>query len=134
MSDFSKTISIGTSFPNPNDPNQNPDTVARFGLTGSDKAFIGVYNTGAEALNAFKVVFFGNRTAESVDGPSTATEWTSIGTAGIVQHGNPVDPTTLAAGAKMYFILDRLIPIHSLQILATVASGVGQLKIEFNRG
>lgn len=131
MSEFTRTLSIGTAFP---DPANNSS--GRFGLLESDKAVIGVYNnlSGSVTLNAFKVVFFPNATAEAVDGPSTATEWTSPESGGVIQHGNPVDPTTLAAGQKMYFILDKLKPIHSLQVLATVASGEGQLKIEFNRG
>ena len=111
--------------------------VGRLALDGADKAVIGVYNNLPESitLSAFKVVFFPNATAEAVDGPSTAAEWTSpAGGGNVIQHGNPVSPTTLVAGAKMYFVLINLKPIHSLQVLAAVASGEGRLKLEFNRG
>ena len=134
MSELTKVITVGTAFPDPDSQDILETQLARFGLLGSDKAVIGVYNTGSVALNAFKIVFFPNATAESVDGPSTGAEWTSPTAGNIIQHGNPVDPTTLAGGAKMYFVLDKLSPIHSLQVLATVASGEGVLKIEFNRG
>lgn len=135
MSEFTRVITVNTSFPDPDSSETLDSQTARFGLLGADKAVIGVYNTGSVALNAFKVVFFPNATAESVDGPSTGAEWTNPEAGNnVIQHGNPVDPTTLAAGAKMYFILHNLNPLHSLQVLASVASGQGALKIEFNRG
>ena len=135
MSEFTRVITVNTSFPDPDSSETLDSQTARFGLLGSDRAVIGVYNTGSVALNGFKVVFFPNATADSVDGPSTGAEWTNPEAGyNVIQHGNPVDPTTLAAGAKMYFILHNLNPLHSLQVLASVASGQGALKIEFNRG
>ena len=128
---MAEILTVGTSFADP-----VTDKKGRLELKGADKAVIGVYNNlpSSVTLNAFKVVFFPNATAEAVDGPTTAAEWTDPTSGNVVQHGNPVDPTTLAAGAKMYFILHKLKPLHSLQVMATVASGEGQLKIEFNRG
>lgn len=127
---MAELLTIGTSFA---DPAQTK--AARLELKGSDRAVIGVYNTGSVALNGFKVVFFPNATAESVDGPSTGAEWTSPASSQhVIQHGNPTDPTTLAAGAKMYFILHNLNPLHSLQVLASVTTGQGELRVEFNRG
>lgn len=136
MSELTRTIDIKTALPDPDSADTPLSQTARFGLLGSDKAVVGVYNNLTESitLNAFKVVLFPNATAESVDGPSTGSEWTSPVQGNVIQHGNPVDPTTLAAGEKMYFTLDKLKPMHSLQVLASVASGQGKLKVEFNRG
>ncbi|MEL7494807.1 MAG: hypothetical protein AAGJ95_12735 [Cyanobacteria bacterium J06554_11] len=126
---MAELLTIGTSFADP-----DTEKKGRLELKGADKAVIGVYNTGSVDLNAFKVVFFPNATAEAVDGPSTGAEWTSPEAGNnVIQHGNPVDPTTLAAGAKMYFVLTNVRAFHSLQVLASVASGAGKLKIEFGR-
>ena len=125
-------LDIGTTLA---DPTQT--TKGRFEVNGAEAVCIGVYNnlTDSVTLNAFRVVFFPNGNAEAVDGPDTAAEFTSpAGGGNVVQHGNPVDPTTLAAGQKMYFVLTNVRAFHSLQVLASVASGTGKLKIEFGRG
>ena len=133
-----KIITVDSTFADPDNPDENPDKVARFRLLDADRVCIGLYNNLSESitLTNFKIVFFPSDTAtEAIDGPSTGAEWTNPEAGNnVIQHGNPVDPTTLAAGAKMYFILHNLNPLHSLQVLASVASGQGALKIEFNRG
>lgn len=134
---MAEIITVTTTAPDPDDPATPLDRIARLNLRGANKAWVGVYNNLPESitLNSFQVVFFGNANAEAVVGPDTAAEWTTPSSSkNVIQHGNPVSPVTLPAGQKMYFTLDNLAPMHSLQILATVASGEGKLKIEFNRG
>ena len=129
-------ITVTSEFPNPDDKTTPRDRVARFGLLGSNVCSVAIYNNLPESvtLAGCQVAMFINGTAEHVLGPSTATEFTDRNYAGVIQHGNPVDFTTLAAGEKGYFVLENMAAIHSIQIQAKVATGTGKLKIEFGRG
>ena len=132
-----KIITIDDQFPDPDNPLENPDKVARYGLIGSDVCYVGIFNNlpGSVTLDGFQLMMFGSIKGESVLGPSTAEEWTDRSYAGVIQHGNPVNPITLPAGEKMYFILERMKGIHSIQPLVKCSAGEsGKVKLEFGRG
>ncbi len=133
---LTKVIDVDDQYPNPDNPNENPLKVARYGLVGSDICYVGVFNNLPESvtLEGFQVAMFGSIQGESVLGPSTGEEWTDRNYKGVVQHGNPTDPTTLPGGQKMYFILEKMRGIHSIQPLIKCGTGLsGKIKLEFGR-
>ncbi|EKU98026.1 hypothetical protein Lepto7375DRAFT_7285 [Leptolyngbya sp. PCC 7375] len=131
-----KTITVDSTFPDPDNPNEVTEKVARFRLLGADRVCISLFNDLDESvtLTGFKIAFFSSETSKkAVDGPSTAEEWTNPEQFGVILNASQIGPQTLAAGERLIFWMHRLNPAYAIQLLATAGS-TGKLKIDLGRG
>ena len=94
---------------------------------------VGLTNQGAIALNTFSIDFQLTRDGTWYTWFDQSTDWTNLDPSSVgetyIRTANG-DPTTLAAGSSMAFMMENIDGWYALRIRASVASGNTILDVE----
>lgn len=104
-------------------------------LAGFDQVAIDLFNQGGEAFAGCEVRLKSNKDSPGVVWQNTAEEWTQpVSTSNIVRVSKQSDPTTLAPGQAMSFVIDCLKGFYSIELWAKVQSGETTAQAFIGRG